>query len=72
MKAHEYVECGMFTWYWRNPPPPFNPQYDPLAAARYAKVTASMEDDRFYDAHSREECRVEWGRRYDDFKRGER
>lgn len=63
-----YVECGMFTEQWRNPPPPFNPAFDPKAAARYAQVTASLEADGYYDTHTREECRAEWAARYEHEK----
>lgn len=45
-----------------------NPDYDPKAKARYAKTTAGMEKDNYYESHSREECRVEWGLRYDALK----
>lgn len=70
MKRQEYAECGMFTYWWRNPPPPFNQDYDPQAKARYAQVTASMEADDYYAGHSREECRDEWRRRYEALKEG--
>ena len=53
---------------WNNPPAPFNPDFDPLAEERYAKVTASMQADDFYANHTREECKAEWGRRYDELK----
>lgn len=49
-------------------PAPFNPQYDPTASRRYQQVTESMERDHYYDTHTREECRVEWRRRYDKEK----
>jgi hypothetical protein len=50
---------------WANPPAPFNPLYDPKAKDRFSAVTASMESDDFYASHTREECRIEWKRRYD-------
>ncbi len=53
---------------WKYPPPAWNPDYDPKAKARYARVSASMEKDGFYDNHSREECATEWRRRYDKLK----
>ena len=62
---------GGFDYEWRNPPPPFNPLFDPDAAARYAAVSASMESDGFYSGHSREQCRIEWRRRYDAIKESE-
>jgi len=62
---HEYAPCGIFTEQWRNPPPPFNPDADPRARDKFAAVTASMERDDFYTTHTREECRIEWRRRYD-------
>ena len=65
---NKYANCGMFTEYWRNPPPPFNPDYDPAAKDRYTRVTASMEADDYYSNHTREECRIEWARRYEEEK----
>lgn len=56
---------GVFAYDHDNPPEPFNPDADPKAGARYRKVTESMEADCFYAAHTREECKAEWGRRYD-------
>jgi len=64
--THSYTGyLGAFDFEHKNPPPPFNPDADPLAKMRSAEVTASMEADGFYSAHSREECKEEWGRRYD-------
>lgn len=51
-----------------NPPAPFNPAFDPKAKERYRKVSESMEADGFYKTHSRKECRLEWARRYQEFK----
>ena len=68
MKGEEYAYCGMFTYQWNHPPAPFNPDYDPGAAGRYEQVSRSMEADGFYDTHTREECAVEWGKRYDKLK----
>lgn len=59
---------GPMDGYHRNPPPPFNPLFDPAAKARYAQVTASMEADGFYATHTRAECAAEWQRRYDALK----
>lgn len=59
---------GPFDHEHRSPPPPFNPLFDPDAEDRYRRVTQSMQDDGFYDNHTREECKVEWGRRYDRLK----
>ncbi|MBS7671751.1 hypothetical protein [Croceicoccus gelatinilyticus] len=61
-------EVGFFQNAWNNPPAPFNPLYDPAAKGRYAAVTASMEADNFYAGHTREECKVEWRRRYEALK----
>lgn len=63
---------GYFASEHDNPPPPFNPDADPLAADHYAKVTASMEADGYYSSHSREECKAEWARRYDALAETER
>ena len=54
-----------------NPPAPFNPDYDPKDYARYTKVTQSMETDGWYTSHTREECKAEWARRYEELKRKE-
>ena len=48
----------------RMQPKPFNPDYDPKAKARYAKVTASMVEDDYYATHTREQCGIEWRKRY--------
>lgn len=49
-------------------PAPFNPDYAPKVKQRFADVTASMERDNFYISHTREECKQEWGKRYDALK----
>ena len=67
-QKHEYAYCGGFTNEWRNPPKGFNLDFDPKAKARYASVSKSMEDDDFYDCHTREECKIEWRKRYDERK----
>jgi hypothetical protein len=67
-KDRSYEAVGMFEEQWRNPPPPFNPLFDPKAGARYAAVTASMEADDFYTGRTREECRIEWAARYGRLK----
>jgi hypothetical protein len=59
---------GPFHLHHNNPPPPFNPNFDPNAAKRYSKVSASMEEDNFYASHTRDECREEWRRRYEELK----
>lgn len=59
---------GPFTNEWNNPPAPFNPQFDPKAAARSSAAAESMSADGYYDTHTREECAAEWRRRYDDLK----
>ena len=61
-------EVGFFEDQWNNPPPPFNPDFDPLAKGRFERVTASMEADNFYEGRSREECASEWRRRYEALK----
>jgi len=69
-KHPEYVYCGIFTSHWRNPPSPFNPDYDPCAKDRYTSVTMSMETDGYYDTHTRDECKTEWANRYTALKNG--
>jgi len=59
---------GGFDYEHKNPPPPFNPDFDPLAESRYEKVTSSMVDDNYYANHTREECKAEWAKRYDAAK----
>ena len=61
-------EVGFFQHEWNNPPPPFNPLFDPLAKGRSERVVTSMEADKFYDSHTREECAAEYRRRYDALK----
>jgi hypothetical protein len=36
--------------------------------ARFKQVTESMKADKFYDNHTREECGIEWERRYEILK----
>jgi hypothetical protein len=67
-KKTEYAYCGLFTEQWRSPPPPFNPEFDPRARGRFERVTASMEADGFYSGHTREECREEWRKRYEELE----
>jgi len=57
-----------FLFLHNNPPPPFNPDYDPKAIKRSRRVTQSMEADNYYANHSREECREEWHGRYERSK----
>ena len=66
--AEPYQGAGYFENHWRNPPAPFNPDFDPKAKARFEAVTKSMEDDDFYATHTREECKDEWARRYNALK----
>lgn len=63
--AQSYEGVGFFQEEWRNPPAPFNPDFDPEAKDRYARVTASMEADDYYATHTREECKAEWAKRYE-------
>lgn len=51
-----------------NPPKPFNPDYDPMAKTWSSMVVQSMEKDGFYDNHTREECSIEYRKRFDQFK----
>lgn len=60
-----YEGVGYFEEQWRNPPAPFNPDYDPKARGRYEEVTRSMEEDGFYKQNDREACRIEWRQRYE-------
>lgn len=64
--ARSYEGVGFFEREWREPPSPFNPLFDPGARDRYARVSASMQKDDFHASHTREECRNEWRRRYDE------
>lgn len=72
MSAQPYEGVGFFENQWRNPPAPFNPLFDPGAKKRYERVTKSLERDNFYANHTREECKAEWGRRYEADKSGEK
>lgn len=53
---------------WKNPPAPFNSDFDPKAKDRFEAVTDSMERDGYYADHTREECKAEWRRRYEHLK----
>ena len=69
MKTNTYdCHIGYFDNEWKNPPAPFNPEYDPKAKDRFSMVTKSMEKDCYYDTHTREQCRIEWAKRYDNLK----
>jgi len=61
---------GLFDYWHKHPPAPFNPDYDPAAKQRFADVTASMEADGFYTTHTRAECKTEWRRRYEALEGG--
>jgi hypothetical protein len=63
---------GYFAFHHDNPPAPFNPEADPKSEERYRKVTQSMQTDGYYATHSREECKREWARRYDELIREEK
>jgi hypothetical protein len=67
-KRHNMTIGEYFMFLHNNPPAPFNPDYDPKATERARQVTRSMEADDFYATHNREECKAEWGRRYDELK----
>ena len=49
--AHEHV------------PAPFNPHYDPRARQVADQVANEMQDEGFYDCHTRHECAVEFRQR---------
>ena len=49
------------------PPPPFNPDYDPLYLKKLLAVADSMEKDGYYDNHTLEECALEVSRRLNNF-----
>ena len=51
-----------------NPPMAFNPDYDPMAKTWSNLAVESMENDGFYDNHTRAECSIEYRKRYDQFK----
>lgn len=69
MQPKEYTGwLGPMDYQWKNPPQPFNPSYDPKAEERYRKVTESMQADGYYSNHTREQCKVEWARRYEELK----
>lgn len=71
-RAEKYTGyLGGFDQEWKNPPAPLNPDYDPKAASRASKVSASMERDGFYANHTRAECKTEWARRYDELRLAE-
>lgn len=57
--------AGYFEKLHENPPPAFNPDYNPNAKSAWGVVIKSMEDDGFYSNHTREECASEFKRRYE-------
>ena len=54
----------MFEFEHENPPAAF----DPLARARGVEVVMQMEADGFYDNHTRQECAIEYHKRYEKLK----
>jgi hypothetical protein len=63
--THEYRNLeDVFLHLHNNPPPPFNPAYDPNSKARREMISGWMEADGFYNDHSREQCADEYRRRY--------
>lgn len=67
MKPHQEL-AKHFEHLHNNPYPPLNPEYDPRAKNWSLEATQSMEQEGFYDTHSREECAIEWRRRFDFLK----
>ena len=68
MKKKKLTFQDHWEWLHNNPPLPFNPLYDPKASTRFRNTSNSMVADNFYATHTREECKVEWGKRYDQLK----
>jgi len=50
---------------WKTGPGPLNPEYKSASSEVCGIVTASMDCDDFYYNHTREECSVEWIKRYE-------
>ena len=63
-KPHQEL-AGFFEALHNNPPKPFNPSFNPKASEISREVVKSMEADGFYTRHSREECSLEYRKRYD-------
>ena len=59
---------GIFGYHHDNPPKPFNPLYDVRSLEWMSLTTLSMEKDGYYDNHTRDECQLEYRRRYEAFK----
>lgn len=55
---------GPMDFHHKNPPAPFNPEHRPHAKNIWGTIAPSMEADGFYDNHTREECSIEFKRRY--------
>lgn len=70
-KQHEALERHFLKQH-ENPPAPFNPDHDPRADEWRRLATESMERDGFYNNRTREECKTEWLRRYENFKKGDK
>lgn len=61
--------CNGYGEYWRKHLTPIlNPDFDPKSKLRYSAVTSSMVKDRYYSSHTREECKAEWRKRYEELK----
>lgn len=57
-----------FDYYHKNPPKPFNPDYDPRASRWYAETTKSLEVEGFYKSGTPTSRKDGWGRRYAEIK----
>ncbi len=63
-KPHQQL-ADFFEAQHNNPPKGFNPSFNPKASEISREVVKSMEADGFYTRHSREECSLEYRKRYD-------
>lgn len=64
-KSQHQILTQHFESLHNNPPKPFNPQYNSGYAEVANSVTKNMEEDGYYDTHTREECAAERKRRID-------
>jgi hypothetical protein len=66
MKDYQKLAAHFETLH-NNPPAPFNPLYNPNSKKASLLAVQSMQSDGFYDNNTREQCSIEYRKRYDNF-----
>jgi hypothetical protein len=59
---------GSMDYEHKNPPAPFNPDYDPRAKDWFAETTASLEAEGFYKTGTPASRKEGWRKRYEEIK----